>query len=163
VSLHDQIDADLRSAMKARDKARTSALRMLVAALKNRATAEGLSPQGRLDDEVVEKVLASEVKRRREAATAYRDAGGDVIGIDWRINLDTAWESLGYDVGIQGNLDPAVLLASPREIRRRVTEILRRAGGRPGHIFNLGHGVLPETPVDHVIAMVEAVHELSAR
>jgi uroporphyrinogen decarboxylase len=66
-------------------------------------------------------------------------------------------------VGIQGNLDPAALLASPREIRRRVAEILRRAGGRPGHIFNLGHGVLPETPVENVIAMVEAVHELSAR
>ena len=75
MSLHDQIEADLRTAMKARDKARTSALRMLVAALKNRATADGLSPQGRLDDEVVQKVLASEVKRRREAATAYQEAG----------------------------------------------------------------------------------------
>lgn len=75
MSLHDQIDADLRTAMKERDKARTSALRMLVAALKNRATADGLSPQGRLDDEVVQKVLASEVKRRREAATAFEEAG----------------------------------------------------------------------------------------
>jgi len=75
VSLHDQIEADLREAMKARDKARTSALRMLIAALKNRATADGLSPQGRLDDEVVGKVLASEVKRRREAAKAFEDAG----------------------------------------------------------------------------------------
>lgn len=75
MSLHDQIEADLRTAMKARDKAKTSALRMLVAALKNRATADGLSPQGRLDDEVVQKVLASEVKRRREAATAYQEAG----------------------------------------------------------------------------------------
>ena len=77
MSLHDQIEADLRDAMKARDKARTSALRMLIAALKNRATADGLSPQGRLDDEVVEKVLASEVKRRREAAKAFGDAGRD--------------------------------------------------------------------------------------
>jgi uncharacterized protein len=77
MSLHDQIEADLRSSMKARDKARTSALRMLVAALKNRATADGLSPQGRLDDEVVHKVLATEVKRRREAAAAYADAGRD--------------------------------------------------------------------------------------
>ncbi|HEU4343480.1 MAG TPA: uroporphyrinogen decarboxylase [Candidatus Binatia bacterium] len=92
-----------------------------------------------------------------------RAAGGDIIGVDWRINLDAAWESLGYDVGIQGNLDPGALLASPREIRRRVAEILTRAAGRPGHIFNLGHGVLPETPVDNVIAMVEAVHELSSR
>jgi uncharacterized protein len=75
MSLHDRIETDLRSAMKARDKARTSALRMVVAALKNRATADGLSPQGRLDDEVVQKVLATEVKRRKEAAAAFRDAG----------------------------------------------------------------------------------------
>ncbi len=75
MSLHEQIEADLRTAMKARDKARTSALRMVVAALKNRATADGMSPQGKLDDEVVQTVLASEVKRRREAAAAYRDAG----------------------------------------------------------------------------------------
>jgi uncharacterized protein len=75
VSLHDTIEADLREAMKARDKARTSALRMVVAALRNRAVADGLGPQGRLDDEVVQKVLASEVKRRKEAADAYRDAG----------------------------------------------------------------------------------------
>jgi uroporphyrinogen decarboxylase len=94
---------------------------------------------------------------------SIRAAGGDVIGIDWRINLDTAWEGLGYNIAIQGNLDPAVLLSSPRDIRRRVEEILRRANGRPGHIFNLGHGVLPETPVENVKAMVEAVHELSAR
>jgi uroporphyrinogen decarboxylase len=92
-----------------------------------------------------------------------RAAGGDVIGVDWRVHLDEAWERLGHDVGIQGNLDPAALLASPREIRRRVEEILRRAGGRPGHIFNLGHGVFPETPVANVIAMVDAVHELSSR
>jgi uroporphyrinogen decarboxylase len=94
---------------------------------------------------------------------SLRAAGGDIIGVDWRIDLDVAWESLGYNVGIQGNLDPAALLAPPREIRRRVAEILRRAGGRPGHIFNLGHGILPETPVENVIAMVNAVHELSAR
>jgi uncharacterized protein len=75
MSLHDRIDTDLRTAMKERDKARTSALRMVVAALKNRATADGLSPQGRLEDEVVQKVLATEVKRRKEAASAFRDAG----------------------------------------------------------------------------------------
>jgi uroporphyrinogen decarboxylase len=92
-----------------------------------------------------------------------RAAGGDVIGFDWRVNLDEAWQTVGYDVAVQGNLDPATLYASPKEIRSRVADILRRAGSRPGHIFNLGHGVLPETPVDHVIAMVEAVHELSAR
>ena len=94
---------------------------------------------------------------------SLRAAGGDVIGVDWRVNLDAAWECLGHDIAIQGNLDPAVLLSSPRDIRRRVEEILRRANGRPGHIFNLGHGVLPETPVENVKAMVEAVHELSAR
>jgi len=94
---------------------------------------------------------------------SLRAAGGDIIGVDWRVNLDAAWDYLGHDVGIQGNLDPAALLAPPREIRRRVAEILRRAGGRPGHIFNLGHGVLPETPVENVIAMVDAVHELSSR
>jgi uncharacterized protein len=75
MSLHDQIETDLRTAMKERDKPRTSALRMVVAALKNRATADGLSPQGRLDDEVVQKVLATEAKRRKEAAAAYHEAG----------------------------------------------------------------------------------------
>jgi uroporphyrinogen decarboxylase len=94
---------------------------------------------------------------------SVRAAGGDVIGVDWRVNLDAAWNKLGHDVGIQGNLDPAALLASPKDIRRRVAEILTRAGGKPGHIFNLGHGVLPETPVENVIAMVEAVHGLSSR
>jgi uncharacterized protein len=75
MTLHDRIESDLRTAMKERDRARMSALRMVVAALKNRATADGLSPQGRLDDEAVQKVLATEVKRRKEAATAFRDAG----------------------------------------------------------------------------------------
>jgi uroporphyrinogen decarboxylase len=94
---------------------------------------------------------------------SIRAAGGDVIGVDWRVSLDAAWEELGHDVAIQGNLDPAVLLSSTRDIRRRVEELLRRADGRPGHIFNLGHGVLPETPVANVKAMVQAVHELSSR
>ncbi|HEY7316640.1 MAG TPA: uroporphyrinogen decarboxylase [Candidatus Binatia bacterium] len=94
---------------------------------------------------------------------SVRAAGGDIIGVDWRVHLDVAWDDLGPDVGIQGNLDPAALLASPKEIRRRVADILTRAGGRPGHIFNLGHGVLPETPVANVVAMVDAVHELSSR
>ena len=75
MSLHDQIESDLREAMKARDKPRTSALRMVVAALKNKAVAEGMSPQGRLDDEVVKKVLSTELKRRKEAAAAFRDGG----------------------------------------------------------------------------------------
>ena len=91
-----------------------------------------------------------------------REAGGDVIGVDFRVELDDAWQRLG-DVGIQGNLDPAVLLAERRYIRLRVREILRQAAGRAGHVFNLGHGILPTTPVDNVCALVDAVHELSAR
>ena len=92
-----------------------------------------------------------------------REAGGDVIGLDWRVDLGEAWKRVGYDVAVQGNLDPAVLLAKPSEIRRQVEIILERAGGRPGHVFNLGHGVLPQTPMENVIALVEIVHELSAR
>jgi uroporphyrinogen decarboxylase len=92
-----------------------------------------------------------------------RSAGGDVIGLDWRVNLDEGWATVGHDVAVQGNLDPVALFASTKEIKARAAEILRRAAGRPGHIFNLGHGVLPDTPVDHVIALVDAVHELSAR
>jgi uroporphyrinogen decarboxylase len=92
-----------------------------------------------------------------------RAAGGDVIGLDWRVNLDDGWAAVGHDVAVQGNLDPVALFAAPKDMKARVADVLRRAGGRPGHIFNLGHGILPETPVDHVIAMVEIVHELSAR
>lgn len=92
-----------------------------------------------------------------------REAGGDVIGLDWRVDLGQAWKQVGYDVGVQGNLDPAALLARPEEIKRRVLAILERAAGRPGHVFNLGHGVLADTPVEHVVALVEMVHELSRR
>lgn len=91
-----------------------------------------------------------------------REAGGQVIGVDWRVRLDDAWHQIGHDRAIQGNLDPAVLLSTPEEIRRRAKEVLDQAAGRPGHIFNLGHGVLPQTPVENVVALVEAVHELSA-
>ncbi len=92
-----------------------------------------------------------------------REAGGDVIGLDWRVDLADAWKRLGPGVGVQGNLDPVALFAEIPEIRRRASEILDRAGGRPGHIFNLGHGVLPETPVDHVRALVDMVHEMSTK
>jgi len=91
-----------------------------------------------------------------------KEAGGDCIGLDWRVDLGDAWQSLG-DVAVMGNLDPVQLFSSPDFIRARAAHILSRAGGRPGHIFNLGHGILPETPVDHVIALVDAVHELSRR
>ncbi len=92
-----------------------------------------------------------------------RAAGGDVLGLDWRVDLDVAWAAVGHDVAVQGNLDPVVLLAKPPYIRRRVKDILDRAAGRPGHIFNLGHGVLQQTPVEHVKALVDIVHELSDR
>jgi uroporphyrinogen decarboxylase len=88
------------------------------------------------------------------------EAGGAVIGVDWRIRLDDAWRLVGHDKAVQGNLDPLVLLADRSELRRQAEEILKQAGGRPGHIFNLGHGVLQQTPVDNVIALVETVHEL---
>ena len=97
------------------------------------------------------------------ALKQIRAAGGDVIGLDWRVNLDEGWAAVGHDVAVQGNLDPVALFAQPKEIKARVADILRRASGRPGHIFNLGHGVLPETPVDHVVALVDTVHELSSR
>ncbi|MBI2826615.1 MAG: uroporphyrinogen decarboxylase [Planctomycetia bacterium] len=90
------------------------------------------------------------------------ESGGDVIGVDWRIRLDDAWRMVGYDRGVQGNLDPLVLLADHEEIHRRARDVLDQAAGRPGHIFNLGHGVLPQTPVDNVVALVEAVHEMGA-
>ncbi len=92
-----------------------------------------------------------------------RQAGGDVIGVDWRIHLGEAWKKIGYDVGIQGNLDPTLLFAPPQRIRKAVRAILAAAENRSGHIFNLGHGILPETPIDHVRLMVDAVHEMSQR
>jgi uroporphyrinogen decarboxylase len=92
-----------------------------------------------------------------------REAGGDVIGLDWRVRLDEAWQRLGHDVGVMGNLDPVALFANEDHIRKAAKKILNQAGGRPGHIFNLGHGILPETPVENVIALVDAVHEMSRR
>jgi uroporphyrinogen decarboxylase len=91
------------------------------------------------------------------------EGGSRVVGVDWRIRLDEAWEQIGHDRSIQGNLDPLVLLAGPEEIRMRAGQVLEQAAGRPGHIFNLGHGVLPQTPVENAIALVDAVHELSQR
>ncbi|HEX5708658.1 MAG TPA: uroporphyrinogen decarboxylase [Pyrinomonadaceae bacterium] len=91
-----------------------------------------------------------------------REAGGDVIGLDWRVPLDDAWRRLG-DVAVMGNFDPVLLFTTPDIIRAEARRILDRAAGRPGHIFNLGHGILPETPVENVVALVEAVHEMSAR
>jgi uroporphyrinogen decarboxylase len=86
-------------------------------------------------------------------------AGGDVMGCDWRINIDQAWMDISYRSAIQGNLDPVVLFAPIPELRMRIHELLKRTGSRPGHIFNLGHGILPETPVEHVKAAVQIVRE----
>lgn len=88
----------------------------------------------------------------------FARAGGDVIGVDWRVSLDIAWNEIGRDRAIQGNLDPAALLGPRGELERQVRDVLSRAAGRAGHIFNLGHGVLPETPVDALQAVVEWVH-----
>lgn len=88
-------------------------------------------------------------------------AGGDVVGVDWRMPLDWAWEQIGHDRAIQGNLDPVALLASWRELEFRANRVLEQAGGRPGHIFNLGHGILPNTPVENVRRLVDFVHERS--
>ena len=86
-------------------------------------------------------------------------AGGDVMGTDWRVNIDQAWAEISYRSAIQGNLDPVALFAPLPELRQKVTELLKRTGARPGHIFNLGHGILPETPVENVKAVVEMVRE----
>jgi uroporphyrinogen decarboxylase len=92
-----------------------------------------------------------------------RSAGGDVLGFDWRVRLDEAWKRIGYDCAVMGNLDPVVLFAGRDQVRLRAKQILEQAAGRQGHIFNLGHGILPETPVENVIAVVDAVHEMSLR
>lgn len=90
-----------------------------------------------------------------------RHTGAHVLGADWRINLDDAWAQIGAGLAIQGNLDPAVLFAPWPDIERRAADILNRAAGRPGHIFNLGHGILTETPVENVARLVEYVHSAS--
>jgi uroporphyrinogen decarboxylase len=93
---------------------------------------------------------------------AMQESGAEVIGLDWRIPLDTGWQSLGMKGAVQGNLDPVLLFADSKELKSRAEEILRRAAGRPGHIFNLGHGILPETPVENVKALCDFVREHSA-
>ena len=90
---------------------------------------------------------------------SMKETGAEVIGVDWRFPLDKAWASLDYRGAVQGNLDPVLLFADQKELRRRTEKVLRQAGGRPGHIFNLGHGILPETPVEHVKAVVQMVRE----
>ena len=91
------------------------------------------------------------------------EAGGDVIGLDWRCDLDAAWRRVGYEKAVQGNIDPITLFAQKEFIRKRVQEILDRAGGRNGHIMNLGHGILKETPIENAEIFINATHELSKR
>jgi uroporphyrinogen decarboxylase len=92
-----------------------------------------------------------------------RDAGGDVIGLDWRIHLDDGWNRLGSSVAVQGNLDPVKLFGPFEEVERQTRRIIDQANGRPGHIFNLGHGIMPHTPVDHVLRLVDLVHTISSQ
>jgi uroporphyrinogen decarboxylase len=91
-----------------------------------------------------------------------RQAGGDVVGLDWRIDLDTGWDLVGGEVAVQGNLDPHLLFAPRGILLRRADDILRRAKAHRGHIFNLGHGILPATPVENVQALIEYVHRATA-
>jgi uroporphyrinogen decarboxylase len=91
------------------------------------------------------------------------ETGADVIGLDWRIPLDEGWLRLGHRGAVQGNLDPALLFGNKDQIERGAAEILRRAAGKPGHIFNLGHGILPETPVENVKALIAFVQEHSQK
>jgi uroporphyrinogen decarboxylase len=93
---------------------------------------------------------------------SQRDAGGTVIGVDWRTPLDEAWDKLGPGVAVQGNLDPTVLFAPWEVVSQAAEKVLARARGRKGHIFNLGHGILPETPVDNVARLVDFVHQSTA-
>jgi uroporphyrinogen decarboxylase len=88
-----------------------------------------------------------------------REAGGDIIGADWRTPLDEAWDRIGTDRGIQGNLDPTLLLGPLDRVFAATDDVLDRADGRPGHIFNLGHGILPSTPLEHVQALARYVHQ----
>ena len=88
-----------------------------------------------------------------------RQAGGDVIGLDWRIPLESGWQTIGHDRAVQGNLDPVALFAPIPEMKKRIHDVLRRAAGRPGHIFNVGHGILQHTPEENVKAAVEIIHE----
>jgi uroporphyrinogen decarboxylase len=92
-----------------------------------------------------------------------REAGGDIIGVDWRSHLDDAWSRIGEGAAVQGNLDPVTLFAPWPVVEARATEILNRAAGRPGHIFNLGHGILPGTPVDNVKRLADLVHGYRAK
>ena len=92
-----------------------------------------------------------------------RDAGGDVIGVDWRLPIDLAWERIGHSRAVQGNLDPTLLLGPQERLLEKTEDILAKVNRQPGHIFNLGHGILPSTPVENVQILAKHVHTISAR
>lgn len=92
-----------------------------------------------------------------------KESGSQVIGLDWRVDLAKAWRQLGHETAVQGNLDPVLLFSTPSEIRKRANKVIDKAKGRPGYIFNLGHGILPKTPVENVMALVDFVHEYSQK
>jgi uroporphyrinogen decarboxylase len=95
--------------------------------------------------------------------SSMKETGADVIGLDWRIPLDEGWKRLGNDVAVQGNLDPVLLFAEWKQVKAGARRILDQAGGRSGHVFNLGHGILPETPVENVKALAEYVQEQTTK
>jgi uroporphyrinogen decarboxylase len=96
-----------------------------------------------------------------ELLPLMRGAGADVVGVDWRVPLDVAWARVGFDVAVQGNLDPAACLSPWKVVESKALDVLARAAGRPGHVFNLGHGVLPDTPPETLERLVELVHQHS--
>ena len=98
-----------------------------------------------------------------EVLELMKEAGGTVIGVDWRINLSDVWQRLGDQISVQGNLDPVALLSGTEPLRKKVDQVLEQANNRPGHIFNLGHGILPQTPVENVEAVVRWVHAKTRR
>jgi len=116
--------------------------------------------------EAVKKTAAPSIHFGTGAASLLElmtEAGGDIISVDWRVDLDDAWARIGYERGIQGNLDPTLLLAPWEVIEEGMRDVLRRAAQRPGHIFNLGHGVLAPTSPDMLRRLVDAVHEETQR
>lgn len=168
-ALMDKIDEVIVRYLKAQIKAGAQAVQVFdswVGTLSPRDYEEFVLPHSRYVMDNLKREGVPVIHFANNSSTLLelvKKAGGDVIGLDWRINIDEAWERLGYDVAVQGNLDPIALFAPPEKIELMVKEILDRVGNRPGHIFNLGHGIQKETPVENVIALVEAVHKHGKR
>ncbi|WP_366921476.1 uroporphyrinogen decarboxylase [Metallumcola ferriviriculae] len=167
--LMDKIAKVVVSYLKAQVEAGAQAVQVFdswVGTLSPKDYQEYVMPHSRFVMEQLKETSVPVIHFANNASTMLEkvtEAGGDVIGVDWRINLDQAWQRIGYDKAIQGNLDPVTLMAPPKVIEQKVKDILEQADNRPGHIFNLGHGINKETPVENVIAMVEAVQKHSKR